>query len=256
MEHAGFGEAELCGDVADAAGRVAELFDGEVLAQIVLDGLVRLAFLFQAPAQGRLADVEALRHAGEVRPLVVRQGSQLAAYARCEAADVAVAIHRQTAHVAPQGLQREAVLHHRQLQAGGFEGQRGLRLGEAEIGVEQQLVFVLALLLGVGEAGTEQRDAPPRQPAGDGVLAQQQDLVAQHARRLRAGGFLHGQAGMAVVAFQRAVEVVQQQVEVLRHALQRLAEGGAVDQQMAEHVAAADLHAPAVLAHEFVVEQA
>lgn len=58
MEGAGFGEAELGGDVADGEAGVGEQRDGEVAAQVVEDAAVGLAFVVQPAAQGGFRGVE------------------------------------------------------------------------------------------------------------------------------------------------------------------------------------------------------
>src|ERR1700677_2750543 len=51
MKRAALGEPELQGDVHDTSVRVAQITDGEVAAQLILDPLIGGALFVQAPAQ-------------------------------------------------------------------------------------------------------------------------------------------------------------------------------------------------------------
>ncbi|MCY1444562.1 hypothetical protein D9M71_610400 [compost metagenome] len=79
--------------------------------------------------------------------------------------------------------------------------------------------------------------------------------MSQQARRARPRRFMDQQSANLAVAGQLAGEVVQQQVEELRHMRQGLPEGPAMHRGRAQHPRAADLHPPRILAVELVAEK-
>jgi hypothetical protein len=233
VEGRGFGEAELFGDVLDGQLVAAEVVDGEVAAQVVLEFLEAGAFFAQVAAQGLRADMQLLGDPFQVRPLLAVAAEQAADLAGQAVAAVGAG-QQVGGGVFEELLERAFVLQQRHGQVAGVEQQAGGACAEAPGAGKQQFVLGGVLRLGVGEGGFLQADALADQPAAEAVPDYQQ-AFHQEVVGVPQAAVVHAQPRPVAFALQADARCIGEQAVEQRAAAQRFFQRAAVDDGVAHH---------------------
>ncbi len=254
MKSAGLRKAQFVCNVRDAAARGAQVGDGHVSAQVVLDALVRLTFGVELAPDGCGRGVQFIRQGGFVRPVRRRELAQSTADARGEAARVLVLHDDIFRRQAQKLLGRRLALHHAQVEVAGVEFDRGGRLLIAQSGTEHGAIFRAVRGFRVGESGLQNRDTAVDEPARRTVQHDEQCFMGKCRIAAVPAFFDDGEAGVPSVLAQGQRKIVEEHIEIAQHAFDRRPQCLAMNRASTQECKASGFHAPGIAAEEFIVE--
>jgi hypothetical protein len=133
MECTGLGKAELQRNIHHAAVGVAQVGDGHIAAQLILDRLVRLSFLVESAPQGGRGRVQLARQHFKIRQLLWQRLTQASADFGGQAVGVFVLHQDVLGNHAQELLHAFLILYDRLIQILRVECDRRIRLTEGQI---------------------------------------------------------------------------------------------------------------------------
>ena len=228
-----FGKTQLLGDLLQRQVRAAQMVDGDIPPQVVLELLEAGAFLAQVPTQCLGADVQMSGYGVQVRPasgVAAEQATQLAA----QAVSVVRARQQVGRGTFEKAFESPFILEQRHVQVAAVERQAAMRCVEHHGTREQQIVLGSMGRPGVAESGLFQADPLADQPTAKAVPDHQQAL-GEEVVRVPKGRVVQHQAHPFTFRQQGQARRIREQAVEQQAALQGAAQVTAVDQRMTHH---------------------
>jgi len=233
---------------------VAQVVDGRIAPELVLDALVARAFGFQPPPQRGRRHMETARHVVQQRPVRTVGAAQAPPQPGRPAVLVLVLEKNRLWCAAQERANGVGVLHDRRIQQAGIEPDRGAG------GIEVQVVGIHHRVFGrvgwawPGEIHLRERHPPPDQPAQQAMQHHQIGFIGKTPGRWIGNLVVDAHHGLPVFQHQFATDIVQKQREAAQAAPHGTVQAAGAQRRLAQQRETPDLHAPVIEPEELVVQ--